>query len=112
MPVKGGHVVAAFAAEEAEFSFGVAVLFQGRKGAVIVLQIGGGDQDAFELFHKAGAVATAWTAYFSQRFSHGPADPAHLGGLVFFELSHAIPRSRSEERRVGKECRSRWSPYH
>ena len=20
--------------------------------------------------------------------------------------------SRSEERRVGKECRSRWSPYH
>src|ERR1041384_8357841 len=23
-----------------------------------------------------------------------------------------IRRSRSEERRVGKECRSRWSPYH
>src|SRR2546430_14482093 len=22
------------------------------------------------------------------------------------------PRLRSEERRVGKECRSRWSPYH
>src|SRR2546422_11748108 len=22
------------------------------------------------------------------------------------------PRRRSEERRVGKECRSRWSPYH
>src|SRR6266496_4526026 len=22
------------------------------------------------------------------------------------------PASRSEERRVGKECRSRWSPYH
>ena len=22
------------------------------------------------------------------------------------------PLSRSEERRVGKECRSRWSPYH
>ena len=21
-------------------------------------------------------------------------------------------RMRSEERRVGKECRSRWSPYH
>src|SRR2546430_8386318 len=27
---------------------------------------------------------------------------------------HSSPgrRSRSEERRVGKECRSRWSPYH
>src|SRR5256885_3389313 len=23
-----------------------------------------------------------------------------------------IPLYRSEERRVGKECRSRWSPYH
>ena len=23
-----------------------------------------------------------------------------------------LDRSRSEERRVGKECRSRWSPYH
>ena len=22
------------------------------------------------------------------------------------------PTMRSEERRVGKECRSRWSPYH
>ena len=24
----------------------------------------------------------------------------------------AIAALRSEERRVGKECRSRWSPYH
>src|SRR3712207_3776327 len=24
----------------------------------------------------------------------------------------ATPEDRSEERRVGKECRSRWSPYH
>ena len=23
-----------------------------------------------------------------------------------------VPVNRSEERRVGKECRSRWSPYH
>src|SRR5258708_9191055 len=28
----------------------------------------------------------------------------------FFKSSHR--RRRSEERRVGKECRSRWSPYH
>src|SRR2546427_12306234 len=25
---------------------------------------------------------------------------------------HLAARERSEERRVGKECRSRWSPYH
>ena len=28
----------------------------------------------------------------------------HIGYLMLWE--------RSEERRVGKECRSRWSPYH
>ena len=25
---------------------------------------------------------------------------------------YVVISSRSEERRVGKECRSRWSPYH
>ncbi len=28
------------------------------------------------------------------------------------EMSASDPLYRSEERRVGKECRSRWSPYH
>src|SRR2546426_1287321 len=27
-------------------------------------------------------------------------------------IENALPIVRSEERRVGKECRSRWSPYH
>src|SRR5256885_15077781 len=27
-------------------------------------------------------------------------------------LVETLRRERSEERRVGKECRSRWSPYH
>ena len=28
------------------------------------------------------------------------------------ELNAILQNLRSEERRVGKECRSRWSPYH
>ena len=28
------------------------------------------------------------------------------------EAGELKPVDRSEERRVGKECRSRWSPYH
>ena len=28
------------------------------------------------------------------------------------EIISKISEDRSEERRVGKECRSRWSPYH
>ena len=35
---------------------------------------------------------------------------------LFFEFTRItadiMPKVRSEERRVGKECRSRWSPYH
>ena len=29
-----------------------------------------------------------------------------------FEIDRRRDFPRSEERRVGKECRSRWSPYH
>ena len=37
--------------------------------------------------------------------------------LTFLCLTHKLgqvgpEKHRSEERRVGKECRSRWSPYH
>ena len=35
-----------------------------------------------------------------------------LKGLVFTIDIKAFAVARSEERRVGKECRSRWSPYH
>ena len=45
-----------------------------------------------------------------------------LGDIVIFDIPNAegmvkgkaldITQLRSEERRVGKECRSRWSPYH
>src|SRR2546426_11229816 len=37
-----------------------------------------------------------------------PARPA----ISLVELTGGEPLLRSEERRVGKECRSRWSPYH
>src|SRR5256885_4789982 len=31
--------------------------------------------------------------------------------IIFFSILSLVEQ-RSEERRVGKECRSRWSPYH
>ena len=31
---------------------------------------------------------------------------------IYFYSSSETKSMRSEERRVGKECRSRWSPYH
>ncbi len=45
---------------------------------------------------------------------------AFAAGLIFISSDTAFAKRkkdnkakvRSEERRVGKECRSRWSPYH
>ena len=35
-----------------------------------------------------------------------------LSDLQFYKKWLPKNKERSEERRVGKECRSRWSPYH
>ena len=32
--------------------------------------------------------------------------------FIFAQMRVGLYAMRSEERRVGKECRSRWSPYH
>ena len=42
------------------------------------------------------------------------AQRSELGYLIYNDpLGYAdLILNRSEERRVGKECRSRWSPYH
>ena len=43
-------------------------------------------------------------------------DRSSMGASLLFILMNCIPlimaAIRSEERRVGKECRSRWSAYH
>ena len=42
----------------------------------------------------------------------GGVTTAAIGNLVEGETYSFSVTARSEERRVGKECRSRWSPYH
>ena len=44
-----------------------------------------------------------------QIMQKGP-EKAHIE-QKYLKEAH-IEQERSEERRVGKECRSRWSPYH
>ena len=48
--------------------------------------------------------------------SVNPVDWKLRGGymkiLLGFKPTKILGADRSEERRVGKECRSRWSPYH
>ena len=61
-----------------------------------------------------------------QNLRYGDKHPAGVAGMTKinttalanphiqngFHFKKEQPVERSEERRVGKECRSRWSPYH
>src|SRR2546426_846128 len=44
--------------------------------------------------------------------SPGAGQSVELKAQAIHIYGPADPTTRSEERRVGKECRSRWSPYH
>ena len=74
-----------------------------------------------ELARNAIAAASAAAAGLilgtAIRLLRGARPPPHglvVGAMVFVAvaIAHAPLLWRSEERRVGKECRSRWSPYH
>ena len=67
---------------------------------------------AFDAFGKSTVIA--WPGQTSEQ-----PGGQRAGKVVKFELAdleavrnEANMVKRSEERRVGKECRSRWSPYH
>ena len=42
----------------------------------------------------------------------GITDEIKAGCNIVDVIGRSVNDDRSEERRVGKECRSRWSPYH
>src|SRR3712207_9171430 len=47
--------------------------------------------------------------FLGPEFAHVDAQLAY-NGVPCWKID--VAEKRSEERRVGKECRSRWSPYH
>src|SRR3712207_7857080 len=54
-----------------------------------------------------------WTdAVLTDARSVGPCDAYSSATCGTTSPSSSAAAARSEERRVGKECRSRWSPYH
>ena len=62
-------------------------------------------------FVEIGGQITARSTDFNLSAKETPSDGVITGyGVIDGSLVYVY--SRSEERRVGKECRSRWSPYH
>src|SRR3989441_3118312 len=68
--------------------------------------------DGYEAHLLELAVVQNEAAIF--RETYGEVEAAHHEGRGKLKFNEALKRvlDRSEERRVGKECRSRWSPYH
>ena len=64
-----------------------------------------GNMDGVRELAKAHAVSKKQTEEFIQGSRYRLVD-------IPIEERKFANASRSEERRVGKECRSRWSPYH
>ena len=58
-------------------------------------------------------IGVFWLARTGARLTGAGAGESR--GVVLIDSGHGGSdpgKIRSEERRVGKECRSRWSPYH
>ena len=94
----------------------------GARLAFAVRGSGGKTQLAMRLLDQAQATLLAGTEnavhpFFSPDgqwigfFADGKMKKISVQGGAAVTLCEA-PSDRSEERRVGKECRSRWSPYH
>jgi len=62
--------------------------------------------ELMEMVRAGDRAALVFCSQRSDATSLGPADN------VDPEYGALLREARSEERRVGKECRSRWSPYH
>src|SRR2546426_7752368 len=64
--------------------------------------------------HDEFAAGTTYTDTFSVASADGTTTSVtiKIAGTNDAAVLSADIKNRSEERRVGKECRSRWSPYH
>src|SRR5215216_6040634 len=108
-PAGDGRVAAVTRDDIAEVA--VAVLLEGGDGHLgRTYDLTGPEALAMaEVAEQLSAVAGRSVTYHAETLEEAYASRAHYGAPDW-EVAGWV--TRSEERRVGKECRSRWSPYH
>ena len=92
----------------------------GYKGQDGILQYGTDKYKRINMSFNFSTQITKWLEVtFRTKYNRNTSDYPYTSnfnlGNIFYEIYRGfptIPVYRSEERRVGKECRSRWSPYH
>ena len=92
-------------------------LYRMAEGVSILLLDGPSGWEGHLQFHNSKDGVVMSTSYLGIWDSLDFAKTRALEKAVSWFVKHRIPINwfishRSEERRVGKECRSRWSPYH
>ena len=74
-----------------------------------------------KVYHPQASVSNRYTSWYDDHVLAPKSELTEdtskrflVSGNVVYKLRCAMlhESNRSEERRVGKECRSRWSPYH
>ena len=78
--------------------------------AIIVLVVFVQESERRIPIQYSNQTATSYGA--KQNYIPFKLNSANVMPVIFASVIFTVPTFRSEERRVGKECRSRWSPYH
>ena len=102
-------------------NYGVALArkFQGKLTLVHVLgskpsgaHVSEADKAKVDAEHREEAIRQLWALLVPEDQDDLDLQVVVKEGNIQKAIAATIEKERSEERRVGKECRSRWSPYH
>ena len=72
---------------------------------LVIVNVFAASEKAGSIWKRSAAYMEAEGISYEARYTGGEDNATELA-------RKACGEGRSEERRVGKECRSRWSPYH
>ena len=70
------------------------------------------NDNVYGVWFLIGAALVFWMQAGFAMVEAGFTRAKNSGNIIMKNLMDFCIGTRSEERRVGKECRSRWSPYH